>query len=102
MQTFVPLDNGAKGSCAELCDASCPRCAPQPPRLQWVRQASNEIEAGNDEATKKPKKPKIIARENPQEAAKYEQALKRRPAPFVVQWRKRVGKGANKEAVGDR
>ena len=102
VQTFVPLDNGAKGSCAELCDASCPRCAPQPPRLQWVRQASNEIEAGNDEATKKPKKPKIIARENPQEAAKYEQALKRRPAPFVVQWRKEeVGKGANKEAVGD-
>jgi len=107
VQTFVPLDNGTKGSCAELCDASCPRCAPQPPRLQWVRQASNKIvEDSNDsDAAKKPKKLKIIARENPQEAAAYEQALKRRPAPFVVQWRKEeVGKGkkeSDKETVGD-
>ena len=84
-----------------------PRCAPQPPRLQWVRQASNKIiEDSNDsDAAKKPKKLKIIARENPQEAAAYEQALKRRPAPFVVQWRKEeVGKGkkeSDKETVGD-
>jgi hypothetical protein len=54
---------------------------------------------------------KISAREDPLQAAAYEQALKRRPAPFVVQWRKKeegskkgkavVGEVAEAEAVGD-
>ena len=34
---------------------------------------------------------KVSAREDPLQAAAYEQALKRRPAPFVVQWRKEEG-----------
>ena len=52
-------------------DFACPRCAPAPPTLQWSRQVGSQ---------------KIQAREDPQQAAKYEQALKCRPAPFVVQW----------------
>jgi len=52
-------------------DYSCPRCAPAPPSLQWSRQVGSQ---------------KVQAREDPQQAAQYEQALKCRPAPFVVQW----------------
>ena len=33
---------------------------------------------------------KIECREDPEQAAVFEQTLKRRPAPFVVQWRKRA------------
>ena len=52
-------------------DFACPRCAPAPPTLQWTRTVGSQ---------------KIVGREDPQQAAKYEQALKCRPAPFVVQW----------------
>ena len=52
---------------------------------------------------------KITAREDPLQAAAYEQSLKRRPAPFVVQWRKQSGaggakskgKGAAEDATGE-
>ena len=72
-----------------------------PLALQWTRKVGET---------------KISAREDPPQAAAYEQALKRRPAPFVVQWRKQgegasrakspskvyKGKGkAGEEAVGD-
>ena len=76
VQKFVPLVAGDKKQCAALCDVACPRCAPVPPNLEWVRKA--------DELNEK----KIECREDPEQAAVFEQTLKRRPAPFVVQWRK--------------
>ena len=76
VQQFVPLDNGDAKASKALCNSACPRCAPQPPKLQWVRKVGEK---------------KIEAREDPQQAATFEQALKRRPAPFVVQWRKEKG-----------
>jgi len=54
------------------CDKfACSRCAPTPPTLLWSRQVGSH---------------KIQAREDPLQASKYEQALKCRPEPFVVQW----------------
>ncbi|ABO95686.1 predicted protein [Ostreococcus lucimarinus CCE9901] len=54
------------------CDKfACSRCAPTPPTLLWSRQVGSQ---------------KIQAREDPLQASKYEQALKCRPEPFVVQW----------------
>ena len=81
VQKFVPLVAGEAKTCARLCDTACPRCAPQPPTLEWVRRA--------DETNEK----KIECREDPEQAAVFEQTLKRRPAPFVVQWRKRANDG---------
>ena len=72
----MPLDNGDAKTSKALCNSACPRCAPQPAKLQWVRKVGEK---------------KIEAREDPQQAATFEQALKRRPAPFVVQWRKEKG-----------
>ena len=95
VQRFSPLDNGDSSAAKHLCDTACPRCAPQPPKLEWVRRAGEK---------------KLEAREDPREAATFEQSLKRRPAPFVVQWRKqsakvtspsKKGKGAVDDAVGD-
>ena len=93
LQEFVPLDDGKAGKCGdELHNANCPRCAPKPPALQWTRKVGEQ---------------KVTAREDPLQAAAYEQALKRRPAPFVVQWRKQnatkvasaKGKGKESEAA---
>ena len=54
------------------CDGfACARCAPIPAKIVWQRQAGSS---------------KVVAKEDPLQAAKYEQALKCRPAPFVVQW----------------
>ena len=97
VQKFVPLVQGDKKACAALCDTACPRCAPQPPKLEWVRKA--------DEKNEK----KIECREDPEQAAVFEQTLKRRPAPFVVQWRKQPAKSTpskksktvEDKAVGD-
>ena len=47
----------------------CSRCAPVPPTLRWSRFYGST---------------KVEAREDPQQAAEYEQALKCRPAPFIV------------------
>ena len=77
VQRFSPLDNGDSSAAKHLCDTACPRCAPQPPKLEWVRRAGEK---------------KLEAREDPREAATFEQSLKRRPAPFVVQWRKQSAK----------
>ena len=52
---------------------------------EWVRRA--------DETNEK----KIECREDPEQAAVFEQTLKRRPAPFVVQWRKRANDRATKK-----
>lgn len=95
VQEFVPLYNGP--SVAGACvgggthdgghgpGSSCPRCAPQPPALQWTRKVGET---------------KVSAREDPLQAAGYEQALKRRPAPFVVQWRKEEGEATAAAAKG--
>lgn len=48
--------------------SNCERCAPTPPDLKWIRK-------GN----------KYVPREDPEQAAPYERALKNRPAPFVTQ-----------------
>ena len=84
VQKFVPLVVGDAKACAQLCDTACPRCAPKPPTLEWVRRA--------DETNEK----KIECREDPEQAAVFEQTLKRRPAPFVVQWRKRANAAKGK------
>ena len=85
VQKFVPLVAGDAKASARLCDTACPRCAPMPPTLEWVRRA--------DETNEK----KIECREDPEQAAVFEQTLKRRPAPFVVQWRKRANDRATKK-----
>lgn len=48
--------------------SNCERCAPTPPNLKWIRKAN-----------------KYVPREDPEQAAPYERALKNRPAPFVTQ-----------------
>ena len=64
--------NELKDDHAMTCDKfACPRCAPAPPNLIWSKQVGSQ---------------KVQAREDPLQASKYEQALKCRPAPFVVQW----------------
>ena len=64
---------------SDRCDEYiCSRCAPVPPTLRWSRfYGSNKIEA----------------REDPQQAAEYEQALKCRPAPFIVRWKREANMG---------
>ena len=44
MQKFVPLVVGDAKACAQLCDTACPRCAPKPPTLEWVRRADDTNE----------------------------------------------------------
>lgn len=56
-------------ACVEGEEHTCHRCAPRPPRLEWVRGKAN----------------KMTAREDPVEAGEYERRLKQRPTPFVVQ-----------------
>ncbi|KAG5191268.1 hypothetical protein JKP88DRAFT_174699 [Tribonema minus] len=51
------------------CDPLCSTCAPREPSLRWVKTSRGKLEPV----------------ENIIEAGVYEQALKRRPAPFVVQ-----------------
>lgn len=48
--------------------SNCERCAPTPPNLKWIRKAN-----------------KYVPREDPEQAAPYERALKNRPTPFVTQ-----------------
>ncbi|TPX64723.1 hypothetical protein SpCBS45565_g05673 [Spizellomyces sp. 'palustris'] len=48
----------------------CERCAPTPPELIWIRRGTS-----------------ASAFEDPQQAGAYEQNLKRRPGPFVAQFR---------------
>ena len=50
---------------------ACARCAPPPAKIVWLKTVGSS---------------KIVAKEDPLQAAKYEQALKCRPEPFVVQW----------------
>jgi len=65
----IPHDVSLQG-CDKLI---CTRCAPRAPTLKWSKFfGSNKIEA----------------REDPQEAAVHEQALKCRPAPFIVRWKR--------------
>ncbi|KAF8338028.1 uncharacterized protein EI90DRAFT_3279585 [Cantharellus anzutake] len=51
-------------------DTHCNRCAPSPPELRWAKRNRN-----------------VIAIEDPLQAGKYEQSLKKRPSPFVTQLR---------------
>ena len=70
----IPNKHSTKG-CDEYI---CSRCAPVPPTLRWSRfYGSNKVEA----------------REDPQQAAEYEQALKCRPAPFIVRWKREADLG---------
>ncbi|TRM57945.1 hypothetical protein BD626DRAFT_513398 [Schizophyllum amplum] len=50
----------------------CERCAPRTPAIRWVQAA---------------KKKKMVAIEDASEAGDYERRLKRRPSPFVTQWK---------------
>ncbi|EEH52499.1 SNF2 super family [Micromonas pusilla CCMP1545] len=84
VRSFTTLDEKRLNSNAcggAKCPEACPRCAPSPPVLQWTCKAGES---------------KITAREDPRQAAAYEQALKRRPAPFVVQWRKTAAAAGKK------
>lgn len=63
-------------------DHVCHRCAPTPPRLEWIRG----------------KGVKMVAREDPVEAGEYERRLKGRPSSFVVQLR--VDGGDDAATVG--
>lgn len=61
--------------------SNCERCAPTPPDLKWVRKAN-----------------KYIPREDPEQAAPYERALKNRPTPFVTQLT--LERASNGEQIG--
>lgn len=60
--------------------SNCERCAPTPPHLKWIRKSN-----------------KYVPREDPEQAAPYERALKNRPAPFVTQL---TLKRSGKEQIG--
>ncbi|UZJ52821.1 hypothetical protein CBS101457_002141 [Exobasidium rhododendri] len=55
----------------------CQRCAPRPPAIQWLHLPGRSP----------------VPMENEQQAGPYEQALKRRPSPFVVQLKGQGSKG---------
>lgn len=61
--------------------SNCERCAPTAPSLKWVRK-------GN----------KYVPREDPEQAAPYERALKNRPSPFVTQLK--LERSSNGDKVG--
>lgn len=67
----------------EVAGTGCTACAPLPPTIHWwIKQAGKPNKNG------KKTKSTIIAYEDRQEAGRYEQALKHRPAPFTVQLRR--------------
>ena len=66
LREWAPVASGSDG--AHTClDKSCARCAPAMPQLQFVTVGKQ-----------------VEAREDVRQAGEYEQALKRRPAAFVV------------------
>jgi hypothetical protein len=76
LRGWAPVVGGGDG--AHACSGkSCARCAPAMPQLQFVT-VGRQVEA----------------REDVRQAGEYEQALKRRPAAFVVQQKTCGGKGA--------
>lgn len=62
-------------------DHTCARCAPVMPSIQWIKLLS--LRGGKNEGWV----PSVVAREDGQEAARYENALKDRPAPIIVHTR---------------
>ncbi|BGP05622.1 hypothetical protein JCM10049v2_001428 [Rhodotorula toruloides] len=60
---------------------TCARCAPVMPSIQWIKLLS--LRGGKKEAWS----PSVVAREDGQEAARYENALKDRPSPIIVHTR---------------
>ncbi|SPO39060.1 uncharacterized protein PSFLO_04539 [Pseudozyma flocculosa] len=64
---WMPAKHGA----LSLATAACKRCAPAEPDIQWLAM---------------PGRP-VVPIENTQQAGPYEQALKNRPAPFVMHLR---------------
>ncbi|EMS22035.1 DNA repair protein rad8 [Rhodotorula toruloides NP11] len=60
---------------------TCARCAPVMPSIQWIKLLS--LRGGKKEAWS----PSVIAREDGQEAARYENALKDRPSPIIIHTR---------------
>jgi hypothetical protein len=66
---------------AEHAGTGCTSCAPLRPTIHWIKQLGKLNKNGNKTRST------IEPYEDRLEAGRYEQALKRRPAPFVVQLR---------------